>query len=115
MRGEALDHVVVLGSAFEIAKHLGGEHAGGVDTAAAGSDTELFGCFVEEIGTAIAFSIRPNSRTSFCTWDRKSVSEWVTHSQQYMKNIGAAPIGIGRVKYRHRSHSFCTRVRDFSV
>lgn len=44
--GEVFGHVLVLGGAFEVAKHLGRELAGGIDPAATSSYAELFGSLV---------------------------------------------------------------------
>ena len=58
---EFFSHVLMLGGAFKIAKHLAGELAGGVDAAAFGADTEAFGCALVEVGAVVFLAVRIDS------------------------------------------------------
>jgi hypothetical protein len=59
--GEVLGHVVVFGGTFEVAKHLGGELAGGVDTAAFRAHAETFGSALVEFGAVLFLAVRVDS------------------------------------------------------
>ena len=114
-RREVFGHVGMLGSAFEVAKHLGRKLASSVDPAAFRPDAEALGSLVVEVGAPVVVAVGANPHISFCTRGPKSVLEWVTRSEQRIKNAGCRSItALIRMSYRpqarHLAHGFVDSV-----